>query len=131
MKKDQDLQLFLISLIEIKIDIETIMLNNFGLYKNYKDNNKKPIVDYLNKVLEKYGDKVQSREAAYTIDNLPDISEITPNRTLDANKYYEPSENDGDGQESNALNNSENDDEFERLLNEFINSSSEDSSSSD
>lgn len=129
--KDQDLQLFLISLVEIKIDIETIILNNFGLYKNYKENNKKPIVDYLNKVLDKYGDKVQSRETTYTIENLPDISEITPNRTLDANKCYESSENDGDGQESNTVNNPENDDEFEKLLNEFINSSSEDPSSSD
>lgn len=123
---DQDLQLFLIELVEIRIDIESIMLNNWGLYKNFKENNKKPIVEYLNNILEKYGDKVSSKEAVYSLDNLPDISEITPNRTIDLNDIFEyektiVSTNDNKKQEE--------DDEFERLLNEFINSSSKEENS--
>lgn len=127
--KDQDLQLFLISLVEIKIDIETIMLNNWGLYNNYKENNKKPIVDYLNKIIDKYGDKVKSKETVYTLDNLPDFSEIKPNRTLNPGEFYETEEKGEDIDSTITSNNQEEDDEFEKLLNDFINSSLEEDSS--
>ena len=120
---DQDLQLFLIELVEIKIDVESIMLNNYGLYKNYKDNNKKPIVEYLNKIIEKYGNKVTSKETTYTIDNLPEISDIKPNRAFNLDSIYENQDFNASTKESNKQ---EDDEEFERLLNEFINSSSED-----
>ena len=128
--KDQDLQLFLIELVEIKIDIETIMFNNYGLYKNYKENNKKPIVEYLNKILEKFGKKVTSKENPYTLENLPNISEATPNRTLNSDDIYDLSHN-GDNllpKTGNKQEEKDEDNEFERLLNEFINSSSEEES---
>lgn len=122
--KNQDLQLFLISLIEIKLDIETIMLNNYGLYKNYRDNNMEPIVEYLNKILKKYGNRVTSKETIYTSNNLPDFSEITPKRILKSNDFFEEGEKDRDIVLYNTSNKQEEEDEFERLLNEFINSSS-------
>lgn len=123
--KDQDLQLFLIELIEIKIDIETIMRNNYVLYKNFKDNNKVPIVEYLNKIIEKYGDKVTSKEKTYTLDNLPEIVELAPNRSLDLDNIYESEKS---NVSVNTTDKQKEDEEFERLLNEFINSSSEDNS---
>ena len=121
---DQDLQLFLISLVEIRIDIEAIMLNNWQLYNNYKENNKKPIVEYLNKIIEKYGDKVTSKEVVYTLDNLPDISEIKPSRALNPGEFYETEEKDDDV-DSTITSNKQEEDEFEKVLNDFINSSSE------
>lgn len=125
---DQDLQLFLIELVEIKIDIETIMLTNYGLYKNYKEKNKKPIAEYLNKILDKYGDKVTSKENPYLLDNLPDFSEITPNRTLNTDVIYDSNDEEDKQTVSQTVKKEEEafeDDEFERLLNDFINSSSE------
>lgn len=120
--KDQDLQLFLIELVEIKIDIETLMLNNYVLYKNFKDNNNKPIVEYLNKIIEKYGDKVTSKEAVYTLENLPNLSEVKPNRVLNPDKFHETEEKQW---ELDSTNKKEENNEFEKLLNEFINSASE------
>lgn len=127
--KDLNLQLFLISFVEIKIDIETIMLNNYSLYNNYKDNKKEPIIEYLNKIIKKYGDKVTSKEATYTLDNLPDISKIIPNRILNSDNIYETGEKDEDTVPHNASNKQEADEEFERLLNEFINSASKEEES--
>ena len=122
---DQDLQLFLIELIEIRIDIESIMLDNYTLYKNFKDN-KNAIVKYLNDFLVKFGDKVTSKETTYTVENLPDLAEITPKRTLNPSDFYENAENKGS---SGNYNKQEESDEFERLLNEFINSSSKEENS--
>jgi TPR repeat protein len=127
--KDQDLQLFLIELVEIRIDIEAIMLNNWQLYNNYKENNKKPIVDYLNKMIEKYGDKVTSKEAFYTLENLPDLSEVKANRTLNPGEFYETEEKGDDIDYTITSNKQEDDDEFEKLLNDFINSSFEEDTS--
>ena len=127
--KDENLQLFLISLVEIKIDIETIMLNNWELYNNFKENNKKPIVDYLNKIIEKYGDKVKSKEAVYTLENLPDFSEVKLNRTLNPGEFYEKGEKDDDLDSTISSNKQNESDEFEKLLNDFINSSLEEDSS--
>ena len=127
--EDQYLQLFIISFVEIKIDIETIMLNNYRLYNNCKDNKKEPIIEYLNNFIEKYGDKVTSKETTYTLDNLPDLSEITPNRILNSDNIYEIGEKDGDMVPHNASKQQELEDEFERLLNEFINSSSKEEES--
>lgn len=116
---DQDLQLFLIELIEIRIDIESIMLDNCTLYTKFKEN-KNAIVNYLNDILVKFGDKVTSKEATYTVDNLPDLAEVTPARTLNPSDFYENAENKCS---SGVFNKQEESDEFERLLNEFINSS--------
>ena len=116
---DQDLQLFLIELIEIRIDIESIMLDNYTLYKNFKEN-KNAIVKYLNDILVKYGEKVTSKETTYTVDNLPDLAEITPTRAFSPSDFYENAENKGT---FSVFNKQEESDEFERLLNEFINSS--------
>lgn len=123
--KDKDIQLFLIELVEIKIDIETIMLNNYVLYENFKDNNKRPIVEYLNRIIEKYGDKVKSKETVYTLENLPDLSNVKPNRVFNPDKFYETEEKERELDFTIPSNKQEENDEFEKLLNEFINSASE------
>ena len=119
---DQDLQLFFIELIEIKIDIEAIMLKNFSLYKSYKENNKKPVVEYLNQIIEKYEDKVHSDQKTYTEENLPDISKVKPKRNINLNDIYIQSE--VTIQSKSIDGNKRTDDaEFEKLLDDFINSS--------
>ena len=98
------------------------MLNNYGLYKNYRDNNMEPIVEYLNKILKKYGNRVTSKEAVYTLENLPNLSEVKPNRVLNPDKFHETEEKQW---ELDSTNKKEENNEFEKLLNEFINSASE------
>jgi len=127
LSSDQDLQLFLIELVEIKIDLEAVMLNNYALYKNYKENNKKTIVEYLNNFIEKYKDDVTANNYPFTEENLPDFSKFKPNRIIDLNDVYQ--QDDAISSKDTIEKNSSDNEEFERLLDEFINSSANDEDS--
>lgn len=126
---DEDLQMFLVSYIEIKYEIETVMSKNYELYLNYVDNNKRPIVDYLNALVEKFGDKASTTDPRFTLENLPDISKIKYTNRMDINDYFDYSEE--EKVILSAKKDSEEDD-FEKLLDDFINSfSSKDDVSSE
>ena len=51
--KDQDLQLFLISFVEINIDLNTLEIETFGLLNAYRNKNMVPLADYLNAFVDR------------------------------------------------------------------------------
>ena len=46
--KDQDLQLFLISFVELNIDIESLEINSLSLLKAYRNKNLEPLAKHIN-----------------------------------------------------------------------------------
>lgn len=74
MIKDQDIQLFLISFVELNIDIETLELTSLNLLKAYRNNNLQPLADHLNEYtrrLKKAG--IRHLLPYYTIPLIPPI----------------------------------------------------------
>jgi hypothetical protein len=76
--KDQDIQLFLISFVELNIDIESLELTSLSLLRAYRNNNLQPLVEHLNNYvdrLKKAG--VKNYLPYYTLELLPriDLSE--------------------------------------------------------
>lgn len=72
--KDQNLQLFLISFVELNIDIESLELNTLALLRAYRNNNLKPLAEHLNAFvdrLNRYG--IKHNLPFYTVDNLTGI----------------------------------------------------------
>jgi len=72
--KDQDLQLFLISFVELNIDIESLEITSLGLLKAYRNNNLAPLAEHLNAFvdrLKKAG--IKNHLPYYTIGLLPPI----------------------------------------------------------
>jgi hypothetical protein len=51
--KDQDLQLFLISFVELNIDIESLEINSMSLLKAYRRNNLLPLSEHLNAFIDR------------------------------------------------------------------------------
>lgn len=71
---DQDLQLFLISFVELNIDIESLEINSLQLLKAYRSHNFVPLIEHLNAFvnrLTKAG--VNHNLPLYTSENLPRI----------------------------------------------------------
>lgn len=110
---NQDLQLFLISFVELKIDVESLLLGYQKLLKSYNERDYQKITDFVND----YVARLDKANIIHKINvNKKDICEILSKN----NKQNIQDANDrlyGD------------DDEFEKLLNDFINSSSEEDSS--
>lgn len=72
--KDQDIQLFLISFVELNIDIEALELTSLSLLHAYRNNNLQPLVDHLNDCvnrLKKAG--IKNHLPYYTLGLLPPI----------------------------------------------------------
>ena len=72
--KNQDLQLFLISFVELNIDIESLEFNSLALLKAYRNNNLTPIVEHINAFvgrLNKAG--IKNHLPFYTLETLPQI----------------------------------------------------------
>jgi len=72
--KDQNLQLFLISFVELNIDIESLETNSLALLRAYRNNNLKPLAEHLNAFanrLDRVG--IKHNQPLYTADNLPAI----------------------------------------------------------
>ena len=72
--KDQDLQLFLISFVELNIDIESLEINSLSLLKAYRNNDAEPLAKHINAFiyrLNKAG--IENRLPYYTSVHLPPI----------------------------------------------------------
>ena len=78
--RDQNLQLFLISFVELNIDIESLEINSLALLRAYRNNNLKPLAEHLNAFanrLDRVG--IKHNLPFYTLDNLPiiDLSKLS------------------------------------------------------
>ena len=89
------MQLLVITLVEIRIDLESVMLANYRWYERFKDHNLQTIVTHMNTLAKKYGNRlhVEDEKKMFTLDNLPDFSEVVPNRILNPDDFYETNDN--------------------------------------
>jgi hypothetical protein len=72
--KDQDLQLFLISFVELNIDIESLEINSMSLLKAYRRNNLLPLSEHLNAFIDRLHEAgIRNDLPHYTLGNLPRI----------------------------------------------------------
>ena len=72
--RDVDLQLFLISFVELNIDINALQITSLQLLKAYRSNQLYVLVDHLNAVVKRLTDYgVKHDLPTYTTDNLPPI----------------------------------------------------------
>ena len=72
--RDQDLQLFLISYVELNIDLDSLEIDSLRLLKAYRSNNLAPLAAHLNafaKRLTRHG--IKHELPAFTEENLPQI----------------------------------------------------------
>lgn len=72
--KDQDIQLFLISFVELNIDLDALEIDSLQLLRAYRSNNLAALADHLNafaKKLTKYGFKHEL--PIFTTENIPQI----------------------------------------------------------
>lgn len=78
--RDQNLQLFLISFVELNIDIESLEINSLALLRAFRNNNLRPLAEHLNAFvgrLDRVG--IKHNLPFYTLDNLPiiDLSKLS------------------------------------------------------
>lgn len=72
--KNQDLQLFLISFVELNIDIESLEFNSLALLKAYRNNNLTPMVEHINAFVGRMNKAgIKNHLPFYTLENLPQI----------------------------------------------------------
>ena len=77
--KDQDIQLFLISFVELNIDIEALEITSLSLLRAYRNNSLQPLVDHLNDCVKRLtASGIKHNFPVYTIDNLPPIKLSVP-----------------------------------------------------
>ena len=73
--RDQDLQLFLISFVELNIDLDALEIDSLRLLRAYRSNNLAPIADYLNVVVKRLTENgIKHILPTYTTENLPPIN---------------------------------------------------------
>lgn len=110
-ESDVDLQLFLIEYVELHIELDAIITKNHSIYCAYKKGNTEILIEALNQYRNRLNElNLENGLPEFTEDNLPEIS---------LSKYL----NKSDSLISDATEESENDsdDEFDRLLAEFLN----------
>lgn len=72
--KDLDIQLFLISFVELNIDVESLEITSFSLLKSYRNNNADPLVKHLNDFIFRLGKcNIQHDLPIFTTHNLPPL----------------------------------------------------------
>ena len=72
--RDQDLQLFLISFVELNIDIESLQLTSLRLLQSYRNNNLAPLAEHINAFVDRLNKVgIKHNQPFYTVDNLPVI----------------------------------------------------------
>ena len=72
--RDQDIQLFLISFVELNIDIEAIGITSLGLLKAYRNNNLQPLAEHLNDYVDRLNKAgIKHHLPYYTLKLLPPI----------------------------------------------------------
>lgn len=70
--EDQDIQLFLISFVELNIDIESIEFTSLSLLRAYWDDNLQPLVDHLNDCVNRLNKAgIKNHLPNYTLGSLP------------------------------------------------------------
>ena len=117
--QDQNIQLFLISFIELNLDCESIMLSNSELLRHFSESRFEKLSDELNQCIarvEKEG--VQLNLPKFTPENLPVSDE-------NQKEFFDIINEGNVDMELSATHQDPEMDEFERLLDDFINSSSE------
>lgn len=73
--KDQDLQLFLISFIELNIDLDALEINSLQLLKAFRNNNLAPLVEHINAFVDRLSKAdIKHHLPIYTTENLPPIN---------------------------------------------------------
>lgn len=72
--KNQDLQLFLISFVEINIDLDTLEIETFGLLNAYRSKNMVPLADYLNAFVDRLTCRnIDHNLPVFSAEDLPTI----------------------------------------------------------
>ena len=72
--KDQDIQLFLISFVELNIDIESLEINSLALLKAYRNHNLMPLAEHLNAFVDRLNKAgIKNHLPYYTLGHLPPI----------------------------------------------------------
>ena len=72
--KDQDTQLFLISFVELNIDIESLEINSLALLKAYRNHNLMPLAEHLNAFVDRLNKAgIKNHLPNYTLGHLPPI----------------------------------------------------------
>ena len=72
--KDQDLQLFLISFVELNIDLDSLQITSLSLLHAYRNNNLQPLVEHINAFVDRLNKVgIKNHLPLYTLDNLPQI----------------------------------------------------------
>lgn len=113
---NQDIQLFLISFVELNLDIEAVELSYYGLLENF-EGNKQVLAGSLNSFVKRLTDVgIEHHLPEYNINNLPNV---------DLGLSFQKTHIDiPDGQKemlnSFQFKKQRNDDDFEKLLDSFI-----------
>ena len=72
--KDQDIQLFLISFVELNIDIESLEINSLSLLKAYRNDHLMPLVEHINAFVNRLNKTgIKNHLPYYTLGLLPPI----------------------------------------------------------
>lgn len=72
--KDQDIQLFLISFVELNIDIESLEISSLALLKAFRNNNLMPLAEHLNAFVDRLNKAgIKNHLPYYTLGHLPPI----------------------------------------------------------
>lgn len=72
--KDQDIQLFLISFVELNIDIESLEINSLALLKAYRNNNLMSLTEHINAFIDRLNKAgIKNYLPYYTMGLLPTI----------------------------------------------------------
>ena len=72
--KDQDLQLFLISFIELNIDLDALEINSLQLLKAFRSNDLAPLAEHINAFVNRLSKAdIKHHLPIYTTENLPPI----------------------------------------------------------
>jgi len=82
--QDQDIQLFLISFVELNIDIESLEISSLALLRAYRSNNLTPLAEYINDFVDRLNRaEIENHLPFYSSENLPpiDLSKVAANTT--------------------------------------------------
>lgn len=110
--KDQDLQLFLISFVELNIDLDSLEITSLSLLRSYRNNDLAPLVEHINAFVDRLNKAgIKNHLPFYTIELLPPI-DLSKDH-VDSNKATSNNDMIHSG---NDITGTDKDDQFERPL---------------
>ena len=72
--KNQDLQLFLISFVELNIDLDSLQITSLHLLHSFRNHNLDPLVEHINAFVDRLNKAgIKNHLPYYTLRNLPPI----------------------------------------------------------